>query len=245
MWSACALSSPHSPLSLTQESTLHVYMCSHYYYRYDSKRVPAFPLSQGNRELFLKTKDLDLTGYPSHQLQKKAHAANAIKPSDNVVVHLKMSQDIDAMAVDKEVSFAHFEDEVDTVRARLQSHQYITSLTVVSSKSVKVTQLPSDEAQCVLRTVSRTSGGSSHSSSGSSAVSSVTTTVVCQEEESTVSLRVDVSYHSVVTAEPWYHPWAQVGKVGLPSTIRPVAPDGMCVCHVFWLIFDMPIEIST
>lgn len=182
--------------------------------------MPAFPLSQDNREHFLKTKDLDLTGYPSHQLQQRACAS---KPSDNVVVHLEMSQDIDPLAIDKEVSFGHFEDEVDTVRARLQSHQYLTSLTVISSRSVKVTQLPSDETQCILRTVSGSSG-SSHSNSGSSAVSSVTT-VVCREG-STVSLRVDVSYHSIVTAEPWYHPWAQVGGVSLPSTTRPIAPDG-------------------
>lgn len=122
-------------------------------------------------------------------------------------------------AAELEFSSEVCENELESLSAQLQSPQYFTSLKVTSSKSLKVTRLPSVELkQSVVTHLLSSSSASSASSI------SLGTAVISESVVSSISLRVDVSYHSVVTAEPWYHRWAEVGDVSIPST-KPIAPD--------------------
>lgn len=149
--------------------------------------------------------DLDLSGYPSNRLRWKQSSTLPAASSNNVSARLS----------DK------FENELGSFSAKLQRPQYFTSLKVTSSKSLKVTQVSSFELKhSISKLVSSTSVVSSASS-----ISSVATVISETEVVSRVSLRVDVSYHSVAVAEPWYHPWAQVGVVDNPSSTKPIAPD--------------------
>ncbi len=177
--------------------------------RYDSRRVPALPLNQERREQYLKTfQDLDLTGYPSNCLRKK-------KSSSSCLLLTSPYATTTGLGLDKDFSS---ESELGTLFSRFQSPQYFSSLKVISSKSLQVTQLPVEGVERLVE-IASTSTVTSKSSISSGG------TVVLRSRESSVSVRVDVFYHSLVIAEPWYHRWALVGNVACPSSIKPIAPD--------------------
>ena len=182
--------------------------------RYDSSRVPPLPLCQERRQYYLQTyTDLDLTGFPSNRLRKKSLPAAASQspcPSTLAVVH-QFSSEV-------------FDSELESLSAKVQTPQYFTAFKVASSKSLRVIQVASiEQAQSLRKLVSSTSFGSKSSNTSG-------TTALCGEVLSSVSLRVEVSYHSIVVAEPWYSPWAQVGAVDSPSVTQPIAPDGKPSC---------------
>ena len=180
--------------------------------RYDPKRVPPLPLCQDTRQQYLrKYQDMDLTGYPSNYLRRRKSSPFRVSPHASVNLLPDFSSE-------------RFETELESISAKLQSPKHLSVSKVSSSKSVRVIHVPSSEpVQSVERLVSQTS-----TNTRASEVSITTeTTVVCDGvAASNVSLRVDVSYTSVVTADPWYTPWAEVGVVEFPSTIYPIAPDG-------------------
>lgn len=98
--------------------------------------------------------------------------------------------------------------------ARDRSQHYFANLQVVSSRCItRVKRLPSNEPVAV------------SCSSHSSVVSGVTVSA-SERGVSSVSLCVEVSYHSVITVEPWYLSHAEIEAVMSPSTTKPIAPDG-------------------
>lgn len=119
-------------------------------------------------------------------------------------------------ASDKPFCSESFQGEVDAYEARDRSQHYFTNLRVASSRCItKITQLASAE---------------SIQSSHSTIVSGITVAGL-ERGMSAVSLRVEVSYHSVVTVEPWYLSYAEIAAVASPSDTKPIAPDG--TAHVF------------
>ena len=105
--------------------------------------------------------------------------------------------------------------------ARQESHEHYFA-TIVSTKTVHVTRLEDGSSSALIgRGKSGRSVGQGGGGEGSSQDSWTTASL---ERVSSVSLRVDVTCHSVVTVQPWYHEYAEVMPVESPS--KPVAPDG-------------------
>ena len=187
--------------------------------RYDSDRVPAFPLEQEKRALhLLKHPEQDLTGYPSYCLKERCLLAS-LSPSHSQLP-VTISKSSTATTTMREFSSEVFQGEVDTLRARTHSHYHYYAR-VISNKRYKVTRLSSSGGSYSGSSLSSKSSQSSSLSGRASAF---------QRKLSSVSLKVEVSCHSVVTAEPWYYPYAELGPVLQPSKVRPVAPDGEYVC---------------
>ena len=170
----------------------------------------ALPLDQEKRAHFLlRHPELDLIDHPSHLLRERL--MHSIISNKDVRLLSSSSASSADSASEKPFCSELFQGEVDVYQARDHSQHYFTNLRVVSSRRVtKVTRLPSEES---VRT--------SHSSIVSGrAVSAMDRGV------SSVSLCVEVSYHSVVTLEPWYLSYAEIAAVARPSDAKPIAPDG-------------------
>lgn len=147
--------------------------------------------------------------------------------SSNTLLMTRVSHTSSSQLSIKDFNSEIFQGEVDVHQARSHSHHYFASLRIVSSKSVRLTQLP-DEEDYIYAATTESSSVSSKRSQDSSVVSSSTATV---SRLSCVSLRIDISCHSVVTAEPWYLAHAEVATVGSPSAFKPIAPDGKVCSH--------------
>ena len=125
------------------------------------------------------------------------------------------------------ISELELETNLEKLFAKFQSPHYFSSIKVSHSRSIKITTCHEEEEEEEEEERSSASSASCKTSARSRSSTS------CKEREtlsgstvSTVSLRVDVSYHSIVEADPWYHRFAEVGKVSAPSLLKPIAPDG-------------------
>ena len=181
--------------------------------RYDSERVHAMPLDQERRARYLlRHLELDIIDYPSHSLRERY--MHAIISSGDVRLLPSSSSSTTDSAKPKPFSSEVFQGEVDAYQARDHSQHYFANLKVVSSIT-RVSQLPcSMESMALSR------------SSLSSVVSGVAVSA-SERVVSSVSLRVEVAYHNIITIQPWYLAHAEVAAVDNPSDTKPIAPDGM------------------
>lgn len=171
----------------------------------------ALPLDQEKRAHYLlRHPELDLTDHPSHLLRDRF--LHSILSTKDVRLLSSSSTSSADLATEKPFSSELFQGEVDVYQARDHSQHYFTNLRVASSRRITIVkQKPSQESvqSCRSSTVSGTS------------------MLTLESSMSAVSVSVEVSYHSVVTVEPWYKSHVDIAALAHPSDAKPVAPDGM------------------